>query len=156
MKARRSTVTSLFVLIGSVVAAQTASAGGNWNDETIGWRPYAEGMAAAKTEKKPICLIFYTDWCPHCTNYSKVFHDPKVVERSKQFVMIRINKDENGDISKKYAPDGDYIPRTYFLSPQGELDTKIHAPRSKYQFFFDEKDPASVLAGMDEAIRKYR
>ena len=118
--------------------------------------PYAEGMVAATTENKPICLIFYTEWCPHCKNYSKVFHDPKIVERSKQFVMIRVDKDKNGAISKKYAPDGDYIPRTYFLSAQGKLDTAIHAPRSNYQFFFDENDPASVLAGMDEAIRKHR
>ena len=112
-------------------------------------------MAAAKKENKPICLIFYTSWCPHCKNYAQVFHDPKVIERSKQFVMIRVNKDVSSEISKMHAPDGDYIPRTFFLSSEGVLDAEIHAPRSNYQYFYNEKDPADVLAGMDAAIKKH-
>ena len=100
-------------------------------------------------------LVFYTDWCPHCTRYSAVFHDPKVVEKAKSFVMIRLNKDQNAEISKKYAPDGEYIPRTYFLSPAGALDADIHAPRPQFKYFYDEKDAASVLAGMDEALKKF-
>jgi len=86
-------------------------------------------LAAAKKEKKPICLIFYTEWCPHCANYSAVFHDPKVVDTTKRFVMIRLDKDKEAELSKKYAPDGEYIPRTYFLSSAGVLDADIHAPR---------------------------
>src|SRR5690348_4328310 len=98
-----------------------AYAGGDWNDGQIAWKSYEDGLAAAKKEQKPICLIFYTDWCPHCRNYSGVFHDAKVVERAKDFVMIRLDKDKNAEISKKYAPDGEYIPRTYFLAPDGTL-----------------------------------
>jgi len=45
----------------------------------------------AKKENKPVCLIIYTEWCPHCTNYSKIFHNASVVEQTKQFVMIRID-----------------------------------------------------------------
>jgi protein-disulfide reductase (glutathione) len=153
---RKPVLATMIALICTGLIAQAAAAAGNWNDEKIGWRPYAEGMAAAKAEQKPICLIFYTNWCSHCTNYSKVFHDPRIVERSKGFVMIRVNKDKNAQINKKYAPDGDYIPRTYFLSAQGKLDPEIHAPRPNYQFFYDEMDPADVLAGMDSALGKSR
>jgi protein-disulfide reductase (glutathione) len=77
-----------------------------------------------------------------------------VVEQSKSFVMIRLNKDENKELSKQYAPDGEYIPRTYFLSADGKLDTSIHAPRDKYQYFYDESSPASILAGMESALKK--
>jgi len=59
------------------------------------------------------------------------------------------------ELTKKYAPDGEYIPRTHFLSPDGELDPAIHAPREKFQYFYDEKNPASVLAGMEEALKKH-
>jgi hypothetical protein len=140
----------------ALLAAATAMAGGNWNDAQIGWQDYDKGLAAAKKAKKPVCLVFYTEWCPHCTNYSGVFHDPKVVERSKQFVMIRVDKDKNAELSKKYAPDGEYIPRTYFLSPAGEVDPAIHAPREKFKYFYEENNPASVLAGMDEALKKFK
>jgi protein-disulfide reductase (glutathione) len=141
-------------MIGVAVCATASFAGGDWNDSGIAWQPYEKGIAEAKAEKKPICMVFYTEWCPHCTNYSKVFHDPKVVEQSKSFVMIRLDKDQNKELSKQFAPDGEYIPRTYFLSADGKLDPSIHAPRDKYQYFYDEKSPASILAGMESALKK--
>ncbi len=103
-----------------------------------------------------MCLIFYTEWCPHCTNYSKIFRDAKVVELAKQFVMIRIDGDKRQDVSTKYAPDGQYIPRTFFLSPAGTLDTTIHEARDSFKYFYDEDNPASLLAGMGKALQKLR
>ena len=103
-----------------------------------------------------MCLVFFTEWCPHCQNYSAVFHDAKVVDKSKKFVMIRLDKDKNGEISKKFAPDGEYIPRTYFLKSDGTLESAIHAPRDKYQFFYDEKEPGPLLASMDVALEKLK
>lgn len=128
----------------------------DWNDAGIQWRSFDDGLAAAKTAKRPICLVVFTEWCPHCKNYSAVFHDPKVVAEAKKFVMIHVDKDRSPDVSKQYAPDGEYIPRTYFLSSEGKLDASIHAPRDRFQYFYDEKDPASILAGMSDAERKLR
>src|SRR5215470_1648138 len=145
-------------LVGAVLtaAARPALAGGDWNDQGIKWRTFDEGLAEAKKTNKPVCLIFYTEWCPHCANYSKLFHDPKVVEKSKEFVMIRVDNDKNQELSKKFAPDGSYIPRTYFLTSAGVLDPDIHAPRDQYKYFFDEKNPESVLAAMDVATKKLK
>jgi thiol:disulfide interchange protein len=143
-------------LIAVAAPAHRAYAGGDWNDGQVAWKSYDDGLALAKKEQKPICLIFFTEWCPHCKNYSGVFHDPKVVEQSKQFVMIRLDKDKNPEISKKYAPDGEYIPRTYFLKPDGTLDQEIHAPRDQYKYFYDETQPGSVLSGMDTALKKMK
>jgi thioredoxin family protein len=140
--------------VALLATARVASAGGDWNDKEVAWKGYEAGLAAAKSEKKPICLIFFTEWCPHCANYSVVFHDPKVVAETKKFVMIRLDKDKNAALSQKYAPDGEYIPRTYFLSSAGDLDPSIHAPRDKFQYFYDEKNPDSVLGGMAEALKK--
>jgi hypothetical protein len=143
-------------LLAGWLAAAPAWAGGDWNDAEIGWQPYEQGIAAAKKAKKAVCLVLYTEWCPHCTNYSKVFHDPRVVERAKDFVMIRVDKDEQPDVSKRYAPDGEYIPRTYFLSSDAVLAPDIHAPRANFRYFYDERDPAGILAGMDAARRTLR
>ena len=156
MISRRVALALALVAAGMLAAPAQPSAGGNWNDEKIQWQPYEKGTAAAKEQKKPVCLIFYTEWCPHCANYSSVFQDPKVVEQAKQFVMIRVDKDKNAELSTKYAPDGEYIPRTYFLSSAGTLDPEIHAPRDQYKYFYDEKNPESVLAGMDQALKKLR
>ena len=136
----------------SMMPALEARAGGDWNDASVAWRPYAEGLAEAKSANKPVCLVFYTDWCPHCTNYAEVFHDPRVVEQSKSFVMIRLNKDENAEISAKFAPDGEYIPRTYFLAPDGTLRPEITEARPSYKYFYNEKNPSSLLRGMAAAL----
>ncbi len=153
---RRLTLPALLLALTVVAGARPARAGGDWNDQGVKWRPYEEALAEAKKTKKPVLLIFYTDWCPHCANYSKVFHDPKVVEASKQFIMVRVNGDQNQDLSKQYALDGTYIPRTYFLAPSGTVDADIHAPRDQFKYFYDEKNPDSVLAGMNAALKKYK
>jgi len=137
-----------------LLVASLARAGGDWNDAEVRWQEHDAGLAAAAKEKKPVCLIVYTEWCPHCANYSKVFHDPKVVEQTKKFVMIRIDGDKQKELGARYAPDGQYIPRTFFLSSKGVLDPSIQAANPKYKYFYDERAPASVLAGMDAALKK--
>jgi hypothetical protein len=144
-----------FVVVGLVLVAAVAFAGvEDWNDANISWMPYEEGLAAAKKSHRPVCLIFYTTWCPHCANYSKVFSDPEVVKKAKSFVMIRLDKDKNQDLSKKYKPDGEYIPRTYFLTSAGALDESLSEQRPQFKYFYSESDPASLLAGMDRALKK--
>jgi thiol-disulfide isomerase/thioredoxin len=148
---------------GAVLAtAGTAAAQGrgkqtpeDWNDAQIAWKGYDAGLALAKRKHKPVCLIFYTEWCPHCRSFSGVFHDSRVVEEAKKFVMIRLNKDQNSEISHKYAPDGEYIPRTYFLSSNGKI-SDIKARTDQYAYFYDEHDPGSVLGSMYNAARQLK
>ena len=145
------TVIALLVLSPGLQAGSQ-----DWNDAGIDWQEYEQGMSAAKESGRPVCLIFYTTWCGHCTNYSNVFLDSGVVEKSKAFVMIRLDKDQNQELSKKYSPDGQYIPRTYFLSPEGELDATITEARENYKYFYNENDPSAILASMDRALTKLR
>ena len=135
-------------------AAAQAAAAHDWNDANIAWKGFDEGLALAQKEKRPDCLIVYTEWCPHCQQYAKVFHDPAVVEKAKRLVMVHVDQDKDKSLAQKYVPDGSYIPRTMFLAPDGTLATDVHAPRTQYVYFFDEKDPAAVLGGMDAALAK--
>lgn len=150
MTSRRALLSLLLALL--LAAPAVSIAGGDWNDGAIAWRPLDEGLAEAKKDGKPVCLVVYTEWCPHCTNYAKVFHDPGVVEKSKRFVMIRIDKDKKAMSAHRYAPSGDYVPRTVFLSPDGEIRKDVTAKREDYPHFYDESDPASILSGMDAAL----
>ena len=137
-----------------LVGAGVARAGGDWNDDGIAWRSFDEGLALAKKEGKPVCLIVYTEWCPHCTNYSRVFHDEKVEKLSKNFVMIRLDQDQNKALTKGYAPDGAYIPRTIFLNSNGEIEPSIKARKDKYFYFYDERNAAPLLRAMGEMQAK--
>jgi thiol-disulfide isomerase/thioredoxin len=131
-----------------------AAAASEWNDAEIAWQSYDAGLAKAKAENKPVCLVFYTGWCPHCRNYAKVFKDPRVVQKARDFVMVRVNADDEEAVSARHAPDGTYVPRTFFLASDGKPMLDVHAPRPNYIHFYDENNPASVLAGMDAALGK--
>jgi thiol-disulfide isomerase/thioredoxin len=139
------------VAVGLGLAAG-AHAGTDWNDGQIAWKGYEAGLAEAKAQDKPICLVFYTEWCPHCTRYSQVFKDPALVELTKKFVMIRVERDANPQISEKYVPDGNYIPRTFFLTPAGVLRPEIHEKRTNYLYFFSESDPNALMTAMRQAL----
>ena len=132
----------------------TARYPANWNHGKIEWRPYALGMRDAAKSGKPIVLVFYTDWCPHCHNYSRVFHDPRLVDASKHFVMIRVERDSHLDISQEYDLDGDYIPRTLLLTSRGEVLTELDAGRSDYRYFLDEYEPDQLLELMQKALER--
>jgi len=134
--------------------APLASAPSDWNVREVAWLPYEAGLAAGKAERKPIVLVFYTDWCPHCHNYSRLFHDPEVVRLSRQFVMIRVERDGHREISARYALDGEYIPRTFFLSPDGAVASDLTSDNQDFLYFLDEHDPTELIALMELALER--
>ncbi len=141
-------------------AIATADDGGpalveDWNDAGIAWRSYADGVAEATRVRKPIMLIFFTTWCPHCKRYSHVFSNPAVVELAKSFVMIRVDKDRSKALSDTYAVDGTYVPRVFFSSADGKLDPTLQSASTKFHYFYDEDDAAPTRAAMEKALSRF-
>lgn len=124
----------------------------DWNAQQIHWRDYDRGLAEARAARKPIVLIFYTDWCPHCHNYSRVFFDPELAALTRSFVMIRVERDEHPELSARHDVDGDYVPRTFFLKPDGELRPELAGDNPEYRHFLDEDDPSELIALMQRAL----
>jgi thiol-disulfide isomerase/thioredoxin len=139
---------------GMPAAGPYASAPPDWNAGDIAWAEYAPGLAAAKADQKPIVLVFYTDWCPHCHEYSRLFHDPELVRLSRRFVMIRVERDGHRDISAAYDLDGEYIPRTFFLSPAGLVLTDLGSDHDEFRYFLDERDPGELIDRMRRALAR--
>jgi thiol-disulfide isomerase/thioredoxin len=142
------------LLFAALVLSALRARAHDWNDGKIRWVPMDKAAAAATKEKKPILLVVFTEWCPHCRTYAGVFHDPRVVEKSKSFVMVKVDKDQDPATSRAYAPDGEYIPRTYFLDAKGTLRPEIHAPRQRFLYFYDENKADGLLDGMAAALKK--
>ncbi|MHB8877061.1 MAG: thioredoxin family protein [Myxococcaceae bacterium] len=137
----------------ALVAGCRKKPGNDWNEAQISWQSFDDGLAAAARTRQPICLVFTTDWCPHCTNYRAIFKDAAVVARASSFVMIRVDSDKHPELSRRFAPDGEYIPRTLFLSPDGVLEPSVHPPRTRSMYFYDERDPSDLLSGMNAALQ---
>jgi thiol-disulfide isomerase/thioredoxin len=124
-----------------------------WNPSAIAWKSFDEGLALAKAQNKPVCLVLFTSWCPHCKSYSHVFADPRLVERAKDFVMIRVDADANDEVSRRYRPDGTYVPRTFILDADGNIDVAATSGNPRFKYFFDESRADSLLQAMSLAAR---
>jgi thiol-disulfide isomerase/thioredoxin len=132
---RRNHKTLLFVLcifiFTAVLNFETAAGDEiSWNDGAIQWWNYEQGLDHAWREGKPVILIIYTDWCPTCKKYSYVFQDERVIQESGKFVMVRMNMDEEKELSSKYAFDGRYIPKTIALHPGGSVMHEIYPQKN--------------------------
>jgi thiol:disulfide interchange protein len=165
MRARRDWLRSALALWTSACVPISADAPeppeeaeqeADWNDGAIGWTAYEAGIARGKAERRPILLVFYTDWCPHCHNYSRVFHDPEVVRLARGFVMVRVERDGQRRLSETYDLDGEYIPRTFFLTPTGEVRTDLHGNNPAFRYFLDEHEPHELIQLMGRALGSTR
>ncbi|HUB09718.1 MAG TPA: thioredoxin family protein [Myxococcales bacterium] len=121
----------------------------------VDWRSYDDGLREAAATGKPVCLTFFTTWCPHCRNFLKLFDDPRVAQKSRSFVMVRVNEDQAKDLGRRFSPDGSYIPRTFFLSPQGQFDRSLAArPYGPAAYNYAENDADALLQGMNRALAR--
>ncbi len=93
--------------------------------EGVLWKTYSqELLQEAKTSSKPVIIDFYADWCSPCrTLEEKTFHDKEVVQKSKEFLMIKIDltgkRDKDVlDILQEYNVKG--VPTVVFLDSKGD------------------------------------
>ena len=83
--------------------------------QSMEWvKSYGEALKKADSEKKPILADFSTSWCGWCKKMEKeTFTNPRVVERSAQFVCVKINGDTESGLVSKYNVRG--FPTLVFL-----------------------------------------
>jgi thioredoxin:protein disulfide reductase len=91
----------------------------------IQWVSYSDAMLEqAAREAKPVFIDFYADWCIPCKELdAKTFSAPEVVDRSRQFIMLKADLTSTGDprveaLREKFQARG--VPTLVFLKPGGE------------------------------------
>ncbi len=133
-----------------LLSALAQAAAPDWNASEIAWYDYQQGMAEAKQSGKPVMLIFYADWCPTCHAYQHLFARPDIVALAKQLVMIRVNVDREGVLSKQYSFDGTYVPRTFALTSEGALRDELY-PEKRYRYFIKSSEVERFKYIMEQA-----
>ena len=137
---------------------------------------YEQALLLAKKENKPIFIMLYANWCPHCnTMKSTVLKEPKIVDflsRNYIYLWKDIENEEGLKIKDKYKTQG--LPTFLFLdanetvlySVKGKmtsdvfmqevnnaLNPNLQLPYLKSQFL---KDPSNATACLNyiQTLRK--
>lgn len=126
-----------------------------WNQAHIDWFTYEEGLETAAAAGVPAIVVIKTGWCPRCTQYADSFSNDDVVAATEDFVMILADQDAVPAVERDLNLDGAYVPRTIFLSPEGEPDRSLNSGRSDYQHFINPSQPQALLALMERAQELY-
>ncbi|WP_225585114.1 thioredoxin fold domain-containing protein [Flavobacterium sp. MDT1-60] len=104
--------------------------------------PYEKALETTKTEGKPLFIMLYAEWCPHCNQMKKeVFSDPNVMNFLKEnYVCIwkNIEKEEGLALKNKYNTKS--LPTFLFLDSnetllyvlKGEMKTAEFMTEIKY------------------------
>ncbi len=124
-----------------------------WTNK-IQWRDWDAGRAEAKQSKRPICLVMYADWCPKCRSLAPAFETPKILEMSKKMVMIRANSDHAPpELSKRLATYGTYVPRIFFLKPDGTVNAGIKSTNARFPYFYTKAGLSELEKSMSAALK---
>jgi protein-disulfide reductase (glutathione) len=89
-------------------------------------------------------LVVFAEWCPVCHEYSKAFHDADVIKALQGITLMRIDQDSGDKLIRKFTPDGEYVPRTFFLDSNGEPITGLFDADPAYKYFFPPDEPGDL------------
>ena len=119
----------------------------------VDWHGWSEGLSLAAKQSKPIMVLVYADWCPHCRALSPVFADPEVEALAKHFVMVRQNHDDDPEWLKPYNQKfGAYVPRIFFFDSGGKIRDDLTSGHPRYPYFYAAEAPDLLKRSMRRAI----
>jgi thioredoxin-related protein len=84
--------------------------------------PYKTALKNAKTQGKPLFVMLYADWCPHCNQMKKeVFSDPAVMDfLKKNYVCAWKNIEKEEGIALRDKFNTKSLPTFLFIDPGTE------------------------------------
>ncbi len=104
-----------------------------------------EAMKLAKSENKMVMVDFMATWCGPCQMYvDKVFPTEQFKEAAKDFILVKIDTDEQPKVAQKYGVSG--IPDIRFLAPDGSQVSKVVG--YKGERLLDDMRSAKSAAGL--------
>lgn len=150
-------VAALLVLAGAGAFARASAApppmAELWNGAEIAWRNVGPGIQESTRTGKTVVMVFHASWCASCKRYRQVWKDPGVVAAARDLVMILVDVDTEPNANGAFSPDGTYVPRTIFYSPEGDVMKDLRGKDPEYPHTIDLDDPAELRTLMQKAAK---
>jgi thiol:disulfide interchange protein len=105
--------------------------------DRISWRSWESAQDIARTDGKSICLVVYANWCSHCKELAPVFAQAEVASAAEGLAMVHQDQDEAPAwLKEKFGAYGDYVPRVFFVSPDGRVRDDLTSGHPRYPHFY--------------------
>ena len=107
-----------------------------------------EAMALSEKQNKPLMIDFMAEWCPPCQKMEKTtFNQPDVIQKTGDFIPLRIDVDKQGAIADKYNCNaGKYggigIPNILFMDHN----------ENRIKHIIGYRDRDNLIAVMDSVL----
>ncbi|XP_020899281.1 uncharacterized protein LOC110237993 [Exaiptasia diaphana] len=130
--------------------------------DNINWVAYKDGLQQAEESKKSLLLLIHKSWCGACKALKpKLRESEKFAELSKKFVMVNV-EDKEEPSGSQFVVDGEYVPRIFFMNPEGRVIEKYWNEGTEYphtKYYYSKADELTkamerVLKGTEEETKK--
>ncbi|MCB9739307.1 MAG: thioredoxin family protein [Deltaproteobacteria bacterium] len=152
MGTRRWMLAGAVALLLMATAAQAVAAEAIAWGQTVAWLGFDTALARAKAENKAIGVVVYADWCPKCRALAPQFVSGPVTEAAPKILWVLQNHDEAPAwLGERFGDLGNYVPRIFFLRPDGSLDREINSGHPRYPFFYLANKPEVLVQSIERA-----
>ena len=156
--ARSATLSTLVLAMTlglSMTAARAATAAPaiTWHSD-IAWVPFDQALTRAKAENKAVCVVVYADWCPKCRSLAPRFAEQPITGASSDVIMVLQNSDERPEwLKQRFGDLGNYVPRVFFLKPDGTVNADINSGNAKFPYFYRASEATQLADSIKRAAR---
>ena len=98
------------------------------------------GLQKAAAENKHMMVIVHIMTCPACVRNKFWFsRSQAIADLSQYFVMVNVEPNEIPRWIRQLTPDGAYVPRILFMTPNGRVLRGIGTGHPEYNYaYMDE------------------